>query len=128
MVFASAINCMDGRTQEPVINWIKKNYNVKYIDMITEAGPIKIISENSDICLINSIKERLNISINIHGSKLIAIVGHYDCAKNPENKNTQIKQIKDCINIVKQWYDVEIVGLYVNENWQVEEIDIYKNS
>ncbi|MEO1783980.1 carbonic anhydrase [Thermodesulfobium sp. 4217-1] len=124
MDFASTINCMDGRTQEPVINWIKDNYDVKYVDMITEAGPIKIISENSDICLINSIKERLNISINIHGSKLIAIVGHYDCARNPENMNTQVMQIRECIKIVKHWYDVEIIGLWVNENWQVEKIKI----
>ncbi|AEE14469.1 hypothetical protein Thena_0837 [Thermodesulfobium narugense DSM 14796] len=122
MEFASAINCMDGRTQEPVINWLKANYGVKYVDMITEAGPIKIISENSDSCIINSIRERLDISIKAHGSKLIAIVGHYDCAKNPESKNVQIKQIRECINIIKEWFEIEIIGLWVNENWQVEKI------
>jgi hypothetical protein len=26
--FATAINCMDGRTQEPIINWAKKEFNV----------------------------------------------------------------------------------------------------
>ncbi|WP_448590116.1 carbonic anhydrase [Thermodesulfobium sp.] len=124
MDFASAVNCMDGRTQEPVISWIKAKYGVKYVDMITEAGPIKVISENSNSCLINSIKERLNISINVHGSKLIAIVGHYDCARNPENMNTQIMQIKKCIDIIKDWYNVEIIGLWVSERWQVEKINI----
>jgi carbonic anhydrase len=122
MDFASAVNCMDGRTQEPVISWIKEKYGVKYVDMITEAGPIKIISENSDICLINSIIERLHISINIHGSRLVAIVGHYDCARNPENMNTQITQIRKCIDIIKHWYDVKIIGLWVNESWHVEKI------
>jgi len=42
--FATAINCMDGRTQEPVITWIKKNYHVDFVDMITEPGPVKYLA------------------------------------------------------------------------------------
>ncbi|MEN6292607.1 MAG: carbonic anhydrase [Methanobacterium sp.] len=38
MTFATCLNCIDGRVQLPVINWIMKNYNVKYVDMITKAG------------------------------------------------------------------------------------------
>lgn len=39
--FVTAINCMDGRVQEPVIKWMKEKYNATYVDMITEAGPNK---------------------------------------------------------------------------------------
>jgi len=38
MKFATCLNCMDGRVQLPVIHWIKENYGVDYVDMITEAG------------------------------------------------------------------------------------------
>jgi hypothetical protein len=40
MKFATAINCRDGRTQLPVIEWLKKEYGATYVDMITE--PVQI--------------------------------------------------------------------------------------
>lgn len=36
MKFATAINCIDGRTQLPVIEWARKKYGVDYVDMITK--------------------------------------------------------------------------------------------
>ncbi len=109
------------KSDEVGINWMKQNYNAKYVDMITEPGPIKILSDNSDKCLVDSIKSRLVVSVEKHGSKVVAVVGHYDCAGNPSDKQTQINQIKNSINLIKTWFnDVEIIGLWVNENWQVE--------
>jgi hypothetical protein len=46
--FATAINCIDGRTQIPLIEFIKRNYAIDYIDLITEPGPNKILAENTD--------------------------------------------------------------------------------
>lgn len=121
MEFVSAINCMDGRVQEPVISWMKLHYLAKYVDIITEPGPIKILSSNNDECLVNSIKSRLVVSVEKHNSNVIAIVGHYDCAGNPVDKITQIGQIKDSIKLIKSWFsNIEIIGLWVNENWEVE--------
>ncbi len=121
--FASAINCMDGRTQIPVIKYLKKQYNIDYVDMITEPGPEKIISEFTDNNLINSIKDRLAISIEKHNSKLIAIVGHYDCAGNPVDKYIQIKQILASIKIIKSWYEkLQVIGLWFDENWKINAI------
>jgi len=31
--FATAINCMDGRVQLPVINWLMENLSVDYVDI-----------------------------------------------------------------------------------------------
>ena len=36
--FGTAINCIDGRTQQPVIDYIKQNYAVDMVDMITFPG------------------------------------------------------------------------------------------
>lgn len=36
--FATCLNCIDGRVQIPVINWITDNYEIDYVDMVTEAG------------------------------------------------------------------------------------------
>jgi hypothetical protein len=57
MIFVMAINCMDGRVQLPVIEWLKKEYEADYVDMITEPGPNKILAENKDQLFINSIKK-----------------------------------------------------------------------
>ncbi len=36
--FVTAINCMDGRVQIPVIEYLKNNYGINYVDMITAPG------------------------------------------------------------------------------------------
>ena len=122
--FASVINCMDGRTQLPVLEWIIENYDIDYPDMITEAGPIKIIAENKNKVLIEAIKYRLDISVNKHHSKHIFVVAHYDCAGNPEVKAKQLKQLKKAMKRIKKWdFEVnEIVGLWVGKNWKVKPV------
>ncbi|MFH1005248.1 MAG: carbonic anhydrase [Bacteroidota bacterium] len=123
MKFATAINCMDGRTQVPVIEWLKKKYKVNYVDMITEPGPNKILAENKDNSALESIKKRIDISVNKHASKFIAIVGHYDCAGNPVEKDIQLKQILSAIKIVKLWnFNVQVIGLWIDEKWEVCEV------
>lgn len=121
--FATAINCMDGRVQIPVIEFIKGKYAVDYVDMITEPGPNKILAENDDKMLIKSIKRRVTISVEIHNSKLIAIVGHYDCAGNPADSETQLNHILSSIDTIESWkFAVQIIGLWVDENWHVTHV------
>ena len=70
-----------------------------------------------------AIKKRAKISVERHNSKQIAIVGHHDCAGNPTDKERQIKQILSAIKTVKAWgLNVEIIGLWVDENWRVCEV------
>lgn len=114
---------MDGRVQVPVIEWLKQEFNSKYVDMITEPGPNLILAESSPETKVNSIKERVEISVEQHGSNLIAVVGHYDCAGNLAEKEEQIKHIKSSIELVKSWgFEVDIIGLWVNKEWQVQKV------
>lgn len=118
--FVTAINCMDGRVQIPVIEYMKTMYDVKYIDMITEPGPIMTLSKNRDRTVVESIKKRVDISVMAHNSKLIAIVGHYDCTGNPVDKGTQLNQIQSAIKIVESWnFKAKIIGLWIDKNWEV---------
>ena len=127
--FAAAINCMDGRIQSPVIEHMRSIYMIDCLDIITEAGPIRILSEGTDRTTIENIKKRLEISVVKHGSKIVAISGHHDCAGNPEKKETQLKQILSAIKVIKMWdLDVMIVGLWIDENWNVWEIRDLINS
>ena len=50
---------MDGRVQIPAITWIKENYKIDYVDMITTPGSDKLLSENKDVHEIKSIKKKV---------------------------------------------------------------------
>ena len=111
---------MDGRIQEPIIKFLKDHYNITYVDTITEPGPCRILAENTDNISVNSILEKVNISIHKHGSKRIAISGHHDCAGNPCDEAIQKQQIKQSIEFLKNKYpEIEIIGLWIDNEWKV---------
>jgi len=114
---------MDGRIQEPIIKYLKDNYSITYVDTITEPGPCKILAENEDKRSIDSIMQKTRISINKHGSKLIAISGHYDCAGNPCADDIQKKQIRESIEYLKNHYpEIEIIGLWIDNEWRINNV------
>ena len=121
--FGTAINCMDGRVQLPVIDWLKNQYDLDYIDTITEPGPELVLAENSDDVTIQSIKRKVEISLYRHHSNLIVVAGHMDCAGNPADSKTKQEQITKAIETVRSWkYDVRFMGLFVDEDWVVRQI------
>ena len=121
-IFACAINCMDGRVQDAVKNYMKENYGVDYVDMVTEPGPNKILADNADSAIIENIKKRVEISVHHHGSKVVAIVGHFGCAGNPTEKEEQIKHLQEAKKTVESFgFPVEIVLLWVDGDWKTVE-------
>ena len=123
MKFCTVINCMDGRVQLPVIAYLQQRFQAEHVDTITEAGPNLILSEQKNRDAIQSILERLKISIEHHHSVGVAIVGHHDCAGNPAHKDEQIQHIQKAIQFFQKQYEgIEIIGLWVNEEWEVQEV------
>jgi hypothetical protein len=122
--FGTAINCMDGRAQLPINNWLKQKYALDYIDTITEPGPDKMLTHGKPE-QVESIKSRVLISVNAHGSETVLIAAHDDCAGNPVSKEEHIKQVKDCVKILRSWkLPVKtIIGVWINENWAVEIVE-----
>jgi hypothetical protein len=121
--FVTAVNCMDGRVQLPVIKWLMDECKADYVDMITDAGPNRILSSMVDTAEYNLIRSKVELSLNKHGSRLIAVVGHYDCGGNPADEATQIKQIKKSVDNITSWgLNTEVIGLYVDEEWLVHRV------
>jgi hypothetical protein len=121
-VFGTAINCMDGRTQLPVNEYLKSRFKLDYIDTITEPGPVKILAEN--LAGVASIEQRVKISVEAHGSQLISVVAHHDCAGNPVPKETQLKQLEAALKTVRTWnYQAQCIGLWVDDKWQVVPVE-----
>ncbi|MBI4216643.1 MAG: hypothetical protein HY687_04560 [Chloroflexi bacterium] len=120
--FATAINCIDGRVQGPVLEWMKEHLGVDYIDKVTEPGPDKALTQGT-AGVVEAIRQKVQVSISAHGSRAIAIVGHYDCAANPVSREEHLRQIRECIGVIASWgFPARILGLWVNEQWQVEHV------
>jgi len=122
--FATAINCMDGRVQLPVINWLMENLSVDYVDMITEPGPEKILAEGTAAAQ-NSIKARVLISVNRHGSDTILVAAHDDCAGNPVNRAEHEMQVRQCVIKIRSWNlpVKRILGAWIDDRWKIEIIE-----
>lgn len=122
MKFCSVINCIDGRVQTPVQEFLKKRFDVDYVDSITHAGPTLPFSENKPE--IEPLIKNLEISVVNHNSKGIAIAGHYDCAGNPAKEEDQIVHIKKSVALLRSKFKtIEVIGLWVDRNWEVVEIN-----
>lgn len=122
--FATALNCIDGRTQIPVINWMKENFNVDYVDLITEPGMDKVLSQGNWIES-ERLKEKVIISMTAHNSNVVAVVGHHDCAANPVSDCKHLHDIFSSTYVVKSWcLPVKVVGLWVDEFQCVHVVNI----
>ena len=123
MPFCTAINCMDGRVQLPVNNYLQERFGAEYVDTITEPGPNRILSDQENRATVQSIFERVDISVEHHSSVGIAVVGHEGCAGNPAPKDVKLKQMQDAIDLLRQKHQkLPIIGLWVDENWEVHEV------
>jgi len=122
MKFVTCLNCMDGRVQLPVIYWIKENYGVDYVDMITEAGMDGVLADEN-YKNVDSLIKKIEISLEKHNSRIVFVVGHHDCGGNPVDDKTHKNQICMAVEKVKGWKpSIQIVGLWVSKEWTVEKI------
>ena len=115
---ATSLNCMDGRVQSPVRTWIKANYPVDFVDVITEAGMDNVLANQEDI---SEILRSIKVSVNINKSTRLFVVGHFDCRGNPVDEKRHREEIIAAVNRLKPlWPTQEVIGLWVNGQWQVE--------
>lgn len=116
--FVTCLNCIDGRIQLPVINWILKNYDVKYVDMITAPGMDGLLSDKNNN--VKDIFEKVTFSNEGHSTDLIFVVGHYECLANPVVDETHNKQIIKAVKRIKELYSTcDVIGLWVDSNSDV---------
>lgn len=119
--FGAAINCMDGRVQSPVVEWLRANFPVQYVDTITEAGPDGILSKGEPKAIVESILARALISVNAHHSGVIVVAGHAGCAGNPVSREQHIADVRQSMRVIAGWgLPVRVAGLYVGEAGSVE--------
>jgi hypothetical protein len=121
--FCTSINCMDGRVQRPVIEYLEKRFRVDYVDEISEAGPVRYLAGEPDSFETRAILRRVEISLDKHGSRSIALAAHHDCAGNPVDEERQREQLQEGLQLLRERYPrTEIIGLWVDADWKVSEV------
>ncbi len=131
--FGTALNCMDGRAQDQIEDFVKNEAGVQYVDAITEPDIDGVLARQDDPTLLAHIQKKVGISVNGHGSKYIAVVGHGNhCAGNPVSKEQHYEEIQKAVDLVKSWVTeaVKVVGLYTESvdpehpegEWKVETV------
>lgn len=119
--FGTCVTCIDGRIQEPLQEWLKKKYELDYVDMITEHGAEKLFSDDKHHA---ELRNKISYSIKNSNSKIILVSAHHDCEGNIVSKDKQISQLKAAISILQSWnLGVPVIGAWVNENLQIESIE-----
>jgi carbonic anhydrase len=118
--FATAITCIDGRVQQPIVDWMKLHTNVHYVDLITEPGPDKLMGDESSPMLAEVVR-KVRFSLQHHASTVVALSGHHDCAANAGDRDDHIKQIEAGVRVLLSYnLNARILGLWLSEWNSVE--------
>jgi carbonic anhydrase len=127
--FFTSIGCMDGRVHQAILDYGQNKFGVKYADTITEAGLVgQVIKKDADPKLLESIKNKILISLSKHLSKGIVVHGHSECAGNPVEDNQHREETKEATKLVRNMVgamSIEVIPVFVvrdGEGWKVEEI------
>ena len=104
-------------------DYMKLNYGVDYVDMVTEPGPNKILADDTAEETVENIKKRVEVSVHHHGAKVVAIVGHFGCAGNPVEKAEQIEHLREAKKTFEMFkFPVEVILLWVAGDWKTVEL------
>jgi hypothetical protein len=124
--FATLIACIDGRVQRPLNDWVRSAAQATYVDTVTIPGPDKALIDGTPERL-NAVRQDVEISLRAHGSRFLAIAGHFGCAANPVSPDEHRQMIRQAVGVLERWgllddmgQPIRVVGLWVNDAWQVE--------
>jgi len=149
---------MDGRPDDDTTKFLKELFGVEKIDKITGPGADGLFLKGGDAAFkgwISGEVEKLggdvtpetihqilvdwakfmvvNVSIQGHGSRNVAVVGHGNhCAGNPVENEQHLKDVNDTVELVRSWIpedlrnEVNVVGIFADANqeggWSVEKL------
>ena len=115
--YTIAVNCVDGRVQTPVLEWMMRHLDGDLVHSITEPGPDAALAEGDAAERIEPIVRLLTENTRVHA---VAVAAHHDCLGNPVDEEVHRAQVRRAVEVVASWGLVEAVfGLWVDGDWEV---------
>ncbi len=108
----------------------KYDPQIDFVDLVTEAGADGALatlpeSENKRPFLANLKYKTFDVSVEGHGSRLIVVVGHEECAGHTVDNAQHKKDLKKAVSEIKKWAGpAKVIGLFLHKkdhfNWLPE--------
>ncbi len=109
------VNCIDGTVQLSAIDFAKKTWNVKWVDVITDAAPEKILSEAQDREQVDHIHDNIRVSLSNQQTKRLAVVSHSGCDINKVSDDRKIEMLRRAVDHLRSKYaDADVMGIWVD--------------
>lgn len=117
--FAVAVTCIDGRTHEPLVRWMREHLHAEHVDLVTQPGADAALSScTHGVC--EGIRERLCVSVTAHASRVVVVAGHDDCAANPVPADEHRLHIADAVREVRGWnVGARVLGVWIDHDGSV---------
>lgn len=125
--YGTVIGCIDGKVQEARAAFVRQKFGVEYVDTINRPGMAgKIVGPGAPEFL-QALKEDIEVSLNGHQSKGLAVSGHQKCLGNPVPDEQQREEIRTSAVIIKDLIGgrVPVIPIFVvkgHNGWEVEEL------
>ena len=121
--FCTAVNCIDGRVQLPVIQYLTRRFHVEFVDIVSDTGPVGVLAHDPDSERAGSMYRRIDVSIDAHKSQGLAIVAHHDCAGNRRPFEGQIEDLRrSAANLRLRYSGFPALALWVGSDWTVKHV------
>lgn len=108
--------------QLPVVEFLKRRLRVSFVDVVTEPGAVRVLADRRDRFALKSITRRLELSLEVHAPRTIAVAAHHDCRANQTDDERQQQQLVRAVQFLGRHYgEVAVLGLWVNFAWAATE-------
>jgi hypothetical protein len=117
--FAVLLNCIDGRTQQPLLDWVRRELDVSHVDVVTEPGVDGILARGDDT-MVPALLDKVCVSRLAHGAVALVVAGHHDCAANPGDAASHLRDLDRAVEVVGTALpELPVRSVYVDHTWTV---------
>jgi hypothetical protein len=125
--FAVLLNCIDGRTQQPLLEWVRRELDVSHVDVVTEPGVDGVLARG-DGAMVQALLDKVCVSRLAHGAVALVLAGHHDCAANPGQAVSHLQDLERATEVVVQALpELPVHAVYVDHTWAVTPLEEMAN-
>lgn len=120
--FGTAVACIDGRIQQPVADWLRARFLLDHVDMITWPGADRALCGDGDPAEA-AVARAIRISLDGHGSTVVALVAHDGCLANPVDEAEHHAHVRRAMQTLRRWnVPATVLGLWVDARGEVRTV------